>query len=688
MPEPRVEIREKKVWVNGTPIPLLGGEVHYWRLAPESWREVLRRVQEVGLQVVATYVCWEFHEAAPGSFDFHGRTDPRRNLTGFLDLLSEMGFWIIIRPGPYIYAEWVNAGVPESAAQFHRLDPNYLKQARAYLEAVVPVIQPYLATRGGRIILCQAENELDCWPHMYTEALGLGKQAGLFQTFLAERYQAVEALNQAWGTCYEAFEGARAVLTCPADRFDLLPRYLDYYRFKHWYVLQAARWAVNTYRELGVDIPLLMNTIAVHANEPWAEMEKIADLVGTDLYPSNTFRRSPDEHQKFLEAVRYLRTYSCLPYIPEFEAGIWHGGHQEGEMGALEARHYRMAAVSALLGGVAGWNWYMLANRDNWYMSPINEWGRKRVDLFQVFTKMVEIYQAMDPTTLVKRCAAAVTIDPLQQAAAHPESELLQAFHQADIDYEFFDVHTGRIEKPTLFYGGGTWLDAEAQQRLVGYMINGGHLVCLGVHPVFDERLQTLNVLGIPEPAGRIGDMGEIDLVLQAGMENVRIKSRWLEHFEAVPGEPLVVERGSVDELAVEEMQFLCNLPRGERYTVGFTQAVGNGKLTYLGLQPTPQLVRAIFALLGIVSPARATCTGVSTGLFQREADFYLCAVNHGVEEKSVTIELDPRLFANASFQVNDLIGGGSQDLSFSDSPSLVLSLPGKDATLVRISRK
>jgi hypothetical protein len=688
MPEPNVEIREKKIWVNGTPISLLGGEVHYWRLAPESWRDVLARVQEMGLHVVATYICWEFHELGRGKFDFHGQTDPRRNLVGFLNLLTEMDFWIIIRPGPYIYAEWVNAGVPETAAQYHRLDPNYLNLAREYLQAVVPVIQPYFATRGGRIILCQAENELDCWPHMYTQALGLGKQAGLFQSFLAERYKATANLNRAWGTHYEGFEQARAVLTCPPDRVDLFPRYLDFYRFKHWYVLQASKWVVNTNWELGVDIPLLMNTIPVHANEPWAEMEKVADLVGTDLYPSNTFQRIPDEHQKYLEAVRYLRTYSCLPYICEFEAGIWHGGHLEREMGALEAKHYRMSAVSALLAGAAGWNWYMLANRDNWYMSPINEWGRMRVDLFQVFAKMVEVYQAIDPTTLIKLTDVAVTIDPLQQAAAHSEADLLKALYQADIDYEFFDVHEGQIEKPYLFYGGGTWLDEEAQERLVDYICNGGHLICLGARPIFDERLQALNRLGIPEPAGRIGDMGEIDLIFWAGKEEVKLKSRWLEYFEAVPGDPVVVERGSVDEMAVEEMQFLCNLPRGERYTIGFTQTIGKGKLTYLGLQPTRQLIRAVFTLLGMTYPSQTDCADVSTGLFQRGDHFYLCVVNCGNEEKSITIHLYARLFGHASLQVDDLIGGSSQDLSISHPARLVLSLPGKDATIVKISRQ
>ena len=100
-----VKIAEKKLWVDETAIPLFSGEVHYWRLDPANWRPVLRRAREMGLQIIATYVCWDFHEIEPGRYDFLGETDPRRNLLAFLDLLTSEGFWIILRPGPYIYSE-------------------------------------------------------------------------------------------------------------------------------------------------------------------------------------------------------------------------------------------------------------------------------------------------------------------------------------------------------------------------------------------------------------------------------------------------------------------------------------------------------------------------------------------------------------------------------------------------------
>jgi beta-galactosidase len=133
----RVKIAEKKIWVDGVSIRLLSGEIHYWRLDPSNWRPVLQRAREMGLNVIATYVCWDFHEIEPGRYDFRGETDRRRNLLGFLDLLTAEGFWIILRPGPYIYSEWRNNGVPDDAARLHRLDPAFQARALPYMRAVV-----------------------------------------------------------------------------------------------------------------------------------------------------------------------------------------------------------------------------------------------------------------------------------------------------------------------------------------------------------------------------------------------------------------------------------------------------------------------------------------------------------------------------------------------------------------------
>src|SRR5689334_22441660 len=106
-------------------LPLLSGEVHYWRLSPHRWPDVLRSCRRLGLEMIATYVPWQYHELAPGTFDFEGRTEPQRNLIAFLELLQRERFSCFIRPGPYIYAEWTNAGVPDRVVGLPRVSDAY-----------------------------------------------------------------------------------------------------------------------------------------------------------------------------------------------------------------------------------------------------------------------------------------------------------------------------------------------------------------------------------------------------------------------------------------------------------------------------------------------------------------------------------------------------------------------------------
>ena len=171
------------------------------------------------------------------------------------------------------------------------------------MEAVVPILHPHFATSGGRIILFQADNEIDSWHQWYTEPLGLGLTPGLFHDFLQERYTTLDELNRAWSSHLKSFTDARAVLTLPPGRRGLTTRYLDFCRFKHWFVLKAAVWMVDTYRELGVDVPMYLNTYGNVSVQPWGRMEEIAEITGPDLYPTNEFNYRPDEHRQFLEGI-------------------------------------------------------------------------------------------------------------------------------------------------------------------------------------------------------------------------------------------------------------------------------------------------------------------------------------------------------------------------------------------------
>lgn len=96
------EIKDGHFYVNGKVTPILSGEMHYPRIPHQYWRHRLRMMRAMGLNTVATYVFWNLHETEPGKWDFEGD----KNLAEYIRIAEEEGLMVILRPGPYVCAEW------------------------------------------------------------------------------------------------------------------------------------------------------------------------------------------------------------------------------------------------------------------------------------------------------------------------------------------------------------------------------------------------------------------------------------------------------------------------------------------------------------------------------------------------------------------------------------------------------
>ena len=126
----------------------------------EYWRDRLRRAHAMGLNTVCAYLFWNMVEPKEGQFNWTGQAD----IAQFCKIAQEEGLWVILRPGPYACAEWEMGGLPwwllkNDAIKLRTSDPAYLNPARAYLKEVGRVLAPLQITKGGPIIMVQAENE-------------------------------------------------------------------------------------------------------------------------------------------------------------------------------------------------------------------------------------------------------------------------------------------------------------------------------------------------------------------------------------------------------------------------------------------------------------------------------------------------------------------------------------------------
>ncbi|HEY2592570.1 MAG TPA: beta-galactosidase [Chloroflexota bacterium] len=664
---PTVRIADRRLWVGEQSRLLLSGEVHYWRLDASVWAAVLRRVRELGLDVLSTYVPWNFHEVSAGVFDFTGASDPRRDLRAFLRLAEASGFWVLLRPGPYIYAEWPNSGIPDRVVPFHRLHPEFVREAKPWMAAVVEAMRPFMATRGGPIVLWQADNEADPWLDVYGSQL-----KALFADFLRVRYQNIASLNAAWSASLPDFSEARPVMQPTPRAF--AARYLDLVRFRHWYATEIVRWTTDEYRRLGVDVPIYANTYTGTAIQDWRAIDAACDLAGPDIYPVAHLADDADAHRALLDSVRYARSYAALAFIPEFECGIWHGWH--ASVGTLGAAQYELTCLSALQAGVAGWNWYMLVARDGWYMSPITELGRFRPELAPTFAEIVRLFRELDPPSLEKVTDTAASFNALERGA-HLEGErgrdVLRALYAAAVDYEVVDLDAEEVtSRPLLFYAGGPLVSAEQQARLAEYVDRGGTLVLFQ-----PEGLPALAC----EPAGVATAAAPQRIRVALGPSSrVDLSNPAVFVYADPPGEPVVAERIAPLPPTQEGGHVHVLLPVGERLTVGYVARRGKGRVLVLGVAPDPELLLAVHAWSGVKIACRAgTGQHIQSALFRRGDDYFVVVTNTAAHPQDALLRLDvPANLANGRHLRTGLEARVTSD-------AVTVRVPARSGTVVRL---
>src|SRR5207237_3299499 len=132
--------------------------------------------------------------------------------------------------------------------------------------------------------------------------------------------------------------------------------------------------------------------------------------------------------------------------------------------------------------------------------------------------EIVRVFRELDPPSLEKVTDTAVTFNALERGVVLDDAgqDVLRALFAADIDYELFDVATGNMAKPLVFYGGGRWISPEEQQRLQAYVDGGGTVVCFQPPP---------NLLAVPEPAGVASAAAPQRLCLWLGDHQVELRS-------------------------------------------------------------------------------------------------------------------------------------------------------------------
>ena len=179
---------DKTFLLNGQPFIVKAAEVHYPRIPRPYWEHRIQMCKALGMNAVCIYIFWNIHEQREGQFDFTGNND----VAEFCRLAQKNGLYVIVRPGPYVCAEWEMGGLPwwllkKKDIRLRERDPYFMERVKIFEEKVGEQLRPLTIQRGGPIIMMQVENEYgsygedkpyvseirDCLRSIYGEELSL-----------------------------------------------------------------------------------------------------------------------------------------------------------------------------------------------------------------------------------------------------------------------------------------------------------------------------------------------------------------------------------------------------------------------------------------------------------------------------------------------------------------------------------
>ncbi|XP_026905940.2 beta-galactosidase-1-like protein isoform X3 [Acinonyx jubatus] len=181
-----VDRENDRFLLDGAPFRYVSGSLHYFRVPRVLWADRLLKMRMSGLNAVQFYVPWNYHEPEPGVYNFNGS----RDLTAFLNEASIADLLVILRPGPYICAEWEMGGLPawllqKPEIQLRTSDPDFLAAVDSWFKVLLPKLYPWLYHNGGNIISIQVENEYGSYKAC--DFTYMRHLAGLFRALLGDR---------------------------------------------------------------------------------------------------------------------------------------------------------------------------------------------------------------------------------------------------------------------------------------------------------------------------------------------------------------------------------------------------------------------------------------------------------------------------------------------------------------------
>ena len=513
-------------------------ELHYFRIDKRYWSICFERIRKAGYKIIATAVPWNIHQdPTTKHFDFTGHTDPKRDLVVFLELAREFGFKVILRPGPSVFGQLKNGGLPEylfndikvfardsegqevkllsdhgvdSGHLVSYLHSNFQFHLRTFFKAFIEITKNYVHPRGP-IFMVELDYETSFGKLLDPAKADYNPQVieNYYPQFLESRYDDVKKLNNLYKEKNKAFADVDPPRKFKNIELSHYPKVLDWFRFREYMLNKYLETIEDLFASYSVE-PLIFRSLYFKPGD----LLPAYNLVPSDRDPFLGCNVFPEGNYFDLAVkARFLRAEYGFAFASSFVSGnstsSANGSHTQSEFTNQERKFYLTAGLAA---GFKGMNQYMFVDRDHWSGAPLHADGTVSdgFPIAQRFNQAVaeigleEMEYNNDVAVLGNRLYSWLSLTSGKKEFEYiPKliNETVVGFCRDLMRLKIgFSVRENRIfetlsKYKLVFVPTAEMMAEKDQEGLVELIKSGTSVVLCGVMPKFDENLKNCQIL-------------------------------------------------------------------------------------------------------------------------------------------------------------------------------------------------
>lgn len=572
-----IELIDGGFRLNGEPFFIYSGEIHYFRIPRKEWKGRLSKAKKAGLNTVASYIPWRWHEPQEGFFDFTGRIKPEKDIIGFINLLEKMGLYFVARPGPVCHGEIIMDGLPTWLVERYPqirikkrdgsffpypslpsfMNPIYQDYVSKWYRAILPILKVHQVNQGRCIIALQLDNEIGMVNWLNKVADYSQTTTRLYQEYLREKYGHIEKLNKPYGSQYRRFEDVLQ----PDNEVNKkeMMRYWDWsFFYRRFYALYYQSLVKRVQAE-GIQIPLIANIPQFYDYD--TSGRGIQGLMTTSLFrdfssfvPEVIFggayqmRRLNFENFHDIGLVTETVKMITKPGIPSFcaelQVGIMNDRPRiypaDVELNIKTSTGHGLSGLNGYLfcGGVNPKDIGLRGSYHEW-QAPISSKGKEMphlepIKLFGRFLKSFGKYLALTkkqydlvlglyfPYYATEYLSGSFIENLTRKRDRLFFDGVARLLQMAGINFSLLDLQRGSQEElaqiPCLWAFTLDFMDLTTQKKLANYVKDGGNLVLNPLLPNKDLNLKSETFL-IDNLGLRVLKYSPSNMILRDGLE-------------------------------------------------------------------------------------------------------------------------------------------------------------------------